>query len=143
AFSQMLVTNVVGAFAFFFFALRFIEWNKVLQIALGAGTLFFCALFMLVYFNVRWLYKILFSFRFLRKFSRHFRVLLIYSKRELLVSVLYSLLRYVIFTTQHFLLIWLFLPSVDYAVSMMLISVILMVQSIIPTLATIDDLGVR
>src|SRR3546814_4206740 len=66
-----------------------------------------------------------------------------YRKKELLVSLLYSLLRYAVSTTQHFLLIHLFLPSVDYGSAMMLISVILMVQSIIPTMAMLDDLGVR
>src|SRR3546814_13519794 len=65
----------------------------------------------LFYFNVRWLYMILHSVRFLKKFRRYFRVLLMYRKKELLVSLLYSLLRYAVFTTQHFLLIHLFLPS--------------------------------
>lgn len=143
AFSQMLVTNVIGAAAFFFFALRFIELNRAVEIALGLGILIFCGLFILFYFNVRWLYPILLSFRFLRKFRRFFRVLLIYRKKELLGSLLFSLLRYAVFTTQHFLLIHLFLPSLDYVTSMMLISVILMVQSIIPTMAMLDDLGVR
>ncbi|QEC52212.1 hypothetical protein EDD80_10670 [Anseongella ginsenosidimutans] len=143
AFGQMLVTNVVGAVAFYFFALRFIDLNQALQIALGLGILIFCLLFVLFYFNVRWLYMILLSFRFLKKFRRYFKVLLMYRKKELMVSLLYSLLRYAIFTTQHFLLIHLFLPSIDYVTSMMLISVILMVQSIIPTMAMLDDLGVR
>ncbi|HYH55478.1 MAG TPA: lysylphosphatidylglycerol synthase domain-containing protein [Anseongella sp.] len=143
AFSQMLVTNVIGGAAFFVFATRFIALNRTLEIALGIGILVFCVLFILFYFNVRWLYIILLSFRFLRKFRRFFKVLLLYGKKELLISLLYSLLRYLVFTTQHFLLIHLFLPSVDYADAMMLISVILMVQSIIPTMAMLDDLGVR
>lgn len=143
AFSQMLVTNVLGAIAFYFFAHRFIELNDAVQIALGLGVTIFCAIFILFYFNVRWLYVILSSFRFLKKFRRFFRVLLMYRKKELLVSVLYSLFRYIVFTTQHFLLIYLFIPSVDYATSILLISVILMVQSIIPTMAMLDDLGVR
>lgn len=143
AFGQMLVTNVLGAVAFYFFALRFIGLNTVLQVALGLGVFIFCLLFTLFYFNVRWLYIILSSFRFLRKFRRYFRVLLMYRKEELLISLLYSLLRYAVFTTQHVLLIYLFLPAVDYATSVMLISVILMVQSIIPTMAMLDDLGVR
>src|SRR5690606_38768039 len=62
---------------------------------------------------------------------------------ELLVSLLYSLLRYAVFTTQHFLLIHLFIPGLDYLTAVMLICVILMVQSIIPTMALLDDLGVR
>src|SRR5690606_8366537 len=72
-----------------------------------------------------------------------FRVLLIYTRKELSVSLAFSFLRYLTFTLQHFLLIHLFLPSLDYLTSMMLISVILMVQSIIPTMAMLDDLGVR
>src|SRR3546814_3164221 len=119
------------------------DLNQSLKIVHGMGILIFCVFFVLFYFNVRCLYIILPSVRLLKKFRRYFRVLLMYRKKELLVSLLYSLLRYAVFTTHHFLLIHLFLPSVDYGSAMMLISVILMVQSIIPTMAMLDDLGVR
>src|SRR3546814_20428702 len=47
AFSQMLVTNVIRAGAFFFFALRFMDLNQSLKIALGIGILIFCVFFVL------------------------------------------------------------------------------------------------
>lgn len=143
ALSLMLITYTVGAIAFFAFADRFLGIDDTVVWAIGIAAVMVGLLFLIFYFNVRWLYIVLASVPFLARFKRFFKVLLLYNRRELLVNLSYSLLRYLFFTTQHFLLIHLFIPSLDYFTAFMIICIVLMVQSIIPTMALLDDLGVR
>ncbi|POY34747.1 hypothetical protein C3K47_18615 [Solitalea longa] len=140
--SQMMVTNVAGVIGLVFFIKIFVPVNTVVMIAIAFAAVLISAGFILLMLNIRWFYIILDSFSFLHKFKKNFRVLLRYNKAELLNVFGISLLRYLVFSMQYYLLINLFIPQVTYPMSMMLISVIYMVQSILPTFAFFD-IGVR
>ncbi|WP_142600882.1 lysylphosphatidylglycerol synthase domain-containing protein [Solitalea koreensis] len=142
SFSQMMVTNVFGAIGLIFFVWQFIPSNVAILIAITAAGIAFSILILLFYFNVKWFYGILHSLRFLNRFKANFRILLRFSKKELFTVFGFSTLRYAVFSMQYYLLINLFIPGLRYPECMMMISIIYMVQSILPTFALLD-LGVR
>ena len=65
-----------------------------------------------------------------------------YNYSDLLEVLLYSIARYVVFTTQFFILLQVFDIDVSYVDSMILISTMLFIVSIIPSIA-ITEIGVR
>ncbi|MCO4294753.1 flippase-like domain-containing protein [Solitalea sp. MAHUQ-68] len=142
SFSQMIVTNVAGSIGLVFFIGMFVPVSPVVIVAMAVAAILVSSGFLLLMLNIRWFYIILDSFAFLHKFKKNFRVLLRYNKRELFNVFGLSLLRYLVFSMQYYLLINLFIPQVTYPLSMVLISVIYMVQSILPTFAFFD-IGVR
>ncbi|AFD08238.1 lysylphosphatidylglycerol synthase domain-containing protein [Solitalea canadensis] len=142
SFSQMMVTNVMGAIGLVFFIGIFVPVSKVVLGAIAAAAILFSAGMILLLINIRWFYVILDSFSFLHKFKKNFRILLRYSKKELLTVFGMSFLRYIVFSMQYYLLVNLFIPQVTYPMSMVMISVIYMVQSILPTFAFFD-IGIR
>ncbi|UKJ08471.1 lysylphosphatidylglycerol synthase domain-containing protein [Solitalea lacus] len=142
AFSQMMVTNVMGAIGLAIFVAIFVPVSKVILGSIIFAAILFSIGMLLLLLNIKWFYVILDSFSFLHKFKKNFRVLLRYDKSELLTVFGMSFLRYLIFSMQYYLLINLFIPQVTYPICMVLISVIYMVQSILPTFAFFD-IGIR
>jgi len=80
--------------------------------------------------------------RFLRNFSKYSQVFSFYNFSDLLEVLLYSVGRYIVFTTQFFILLQVFDVHVSYINAIILISVMLFVLSVIPTIA-ITEIGVR
>ncbi len=71
-----------------------------------------------------------------------FRVFAFYRNRELATVMLLSLARYIVFSTQFYLLLRLFSVSIPYPTAMMLISLVYFLMAIIPTIA-LTELGIR
>lgn len=80
--------------------------------------------------------------KFLRRYANYNEVFSFYNFSELLEVLLYSVARYIVFTTQFFILLELFKVHVAYIDAMILIMTMLFVISIIPTIA-ITEIGVR
>ncbi len=142
SFSQMVVTNVFGLIASLIFIFQFQVLDQ--RIAMGLGvfatlTLFF---FLLVYFNINLLHKILLSFKWTRKFKKIYAVLARYSKPELFRIISFSLLRYAVFSLQYVILFAWLVPEVSSLQVFMLIAVFFFVQSYLPSLDLLD-LAVR
>jgi len=78
----------------------------------------------------------------LKKFRRFFRVFAFYHNRELGIVLLLSLLRYIIFSTQFWLLLRLFEVPVPFFSAQVLISLIFFIMAAIPTIA-LTELGIR
>lgn len=78
----------------------------------------------------------------LKKLRRFFRVFAFYHSREMLTVLGMSLLRYIVFATQFYLLLRLFSVPVPYPEAIMIISLIYFVMAIIPTVL-ITELGIR
>ena len=76
------------------------------------------------------------------KVRRFFRVFAFYRNRELAVVMLLSLTRYIVFSTQFYLLLRLFDVNIPYPTAMMLISLVYFMMAIIPTIA-LTELGIR
>ncbi|SMC64106.1 hypothetical protein [Pedobacter africanus] len=139
---QMVLTNVFGALALSIFIYRFANIDYRLFYALVALTVMFCAFFVVFYFNIRWLNGILLSMRFTRKYKKFYNILARYSKTELLKILLFCLARYLVFSTQYFILFFWLIPEIHPLDILMMVSILFFVQSTLPSL-DLFDIGVR
>jgi hypothetical protein len=76
------------------------------------------------------------------RFKEYSRIFAVYSNKELLGALLLSLLRYVIFSTQFYLLLRIFDVGLPLSQGLILIPVIYLVMTLVPSIALID-LGIR
>ncbi len=139
---QMVLTNVFGAIAISIFVYRFAGIDYRLSYALLILSGMFCCFFIIFYFNIRWLNGILLSMRFTRKYKRFYSILARYSKKELLIILSYCLARYIVFSSQYFILFFWLIPHVHYLDILMMVSILFFVQSTLPSL-DLFDIGVR
>jgi uncharacterized membrane protein YbhN (UPF0104 family) len=78
----------------------------------------------------------------LKRLRKFFRVFAFYHSRELLTILGLSFLRYLVFASQFYFLLRLFLVPVPYPEALMIISMIYFVMALIPTVL-ITELGIR
>ncbi len=139
---QMVLTNIFGAIALCLFIYKFIDMDYRLFYALVVLSMMFCLFFILFYFNIRWLNGILLSFRVTRKYKKFYSVLSRYQTAELLGILMFCLARYIVFSTQYFILFNWLIPEIHYLDILMMVSILFFVQSTLPSL-DIFDIGVR
>lgn len=140
--SQMLITNVFGSLALLWFIHYFLKVNDILFVGISFLVIVFCFFFILFYFNIKWLDKLLSSIKFLKRFKRFFEVLNRYNKRELSKILSLSVSRFMVFTTQYLLIIHLLVPEIPFFESALMVFILFFIQSAIPTL-DIFDVGIR
>lgn len=140
--AQMVLTNIAGAVAIIWFLYTFQELNGWLLILTSALGIVFCGFFIVFYFNIHWLSNLVSKIGFLKKFSRFFDVLESYSKQELFKVMLFSLLRFVVFTSQYLLIMKLLIPEIAVYECVLLVFILFFVQSALPSLDLLD-FGVR
>jgi hypothetical protein len=78
----------------------------------------------------------------LKRLQPFFRVFAFYHNREMATVMLLSLFRYLVFSTQFYLLLRLFGVSIPYFNALVLIALIYFIMAIIPTVA-LTELGIR
>lgn len=139
---QMVLTNVFGAIAVCTFIYRFIPIDYRLFYALSVLVIVFCGFFLVFYFNIRWLNGILLSMRFTRKYKKFYSILARYKKAELFKILVYCLARYVVFSSQYFILFTWLIPGLHYLDIIMMVCILFFVQSTLPSL-DLFDVGIR
>ncbi|HEY0667836.1 MAG TPA: lysylphosphatidylglycerol synthase domain-containing protein [Sphingobacteriaceae bacterium] len=142
AFGQMVVTNIAGTMAVLWFTWRFIYpglWLYLLLVFLGA---IFCGFLILIYFNISWLNSLLNRFKVLKPLRRFFFILTRYRFKQLWKVLLFSVSRFVVFTTQYYLIIHLLVPELLFFEICMMVFLLFFVQSALPSLDLLD-VGVR
>jgi hypothetical protein len=139
---QLVLTNVFGSIAICAFIYKFnlLDYRLFLALCALAGT--FSLFFLVFFFNIRWLNGILLSIRFTRKYKRFYKVLARYKKLELLKILLFCLARYLVFSTQYFVMFFWLIPGLHYADIMMMVCILFFVQSSLPSL-DLFDIGIR
>jgi uncharacterized membrane protein YbhN (UPF0104 family) len=146
--SQLLITIILGLISLFIFSLPYINLIKSLSIILIILILLTIVLIIIVllllYFKIEFIEKIaqrLFQKRLL-KLSKYFEVFRLYNSIELHNILLISLLRYFVFSTQFYLCFLLFGIKMNIFEGLIIISVIYLIITVIPTVA-LSELGVR
>ncbi len=146
--SQLLITLLTGSAAL----LIFLPWCLP-EAIFSHGYLYFTILALVVFLDVL-LLALFFNLSFLnilkekilqnglKKIRRFFRVFTFYSNRELIVVMLLSMLRYVIFSTQFYILLQMFDVPVPYFDALVMISLTYFIMAVIPTIA-LTELGIR
>ena len=95
-----------------------------------------------VFLNASVFSTVLSNIKWLRDFTKYNEVFSYYDYSELLEVLLYSIARYIVFTSQFFILLHVFDVDVSFVDGFILITTMLFVISIIPTIA-ITEIGVR
>lgn len=146
--AQILVTICAGLFCLISFIDQYLHLSHLLHDYLLIGMIFmvpcFVFLLILLYFKIGLISAIVSRF-FPAKWDRlkdYSRIFGIYSGMELLGVLLLSLLRYVIFSTQFYILLRIFGVELPLSQGLILIPVIYLILTLVPSIALID-LGIR
>ena len=139
---QLVLTNVFGAIAACFFIHRFIPIEGLVFTALVVFASVFCLFFIVFYFNIQWLNGILLSFKFTRKYKKFYSILGRYRKAELFKVILFCFARYVVFSSQYFILFAWLIPGLHYPDIVMMTCLLFFIQSALPSL-DLFDVGIR
>jgi hypothetical protein len=142
AVGQMVVTNILGATAILWFIALYLHPNKWTFFGLIFLVLAYCLFFILLFFKIGILLKVLSRFRFLNGFKKFFTVLSKYRNQELYTVFIYCLLRFIVFTSQYCLIIKLLIPEIHEVEMLMMILIFFFIQSALPSLDLLD-VGVR
>ena len=146
--AQLVTTIVFGSIGILLLPNLMPEFNEMLSQFVFAYPIM---LFMIVLLNVLlvslFLNASVFSvvlskFKFLKKYTKYNEVFSFYNYQDLLEVLIYSVGRYLVFTTQFFILLQVFGVEISYINAMILIVTMLFVISVIPTIA-ITEIGVR
>lgn len=146
--AQLLTTLIYGCLAVLFFFPWY--WDLSVQlnlwvysgVILGVLILVFVSVF--AYLNFASFSDIIkrVSGRFYEKIKHYTDVFAIYNTRSLILVLFISGLRYVVFSLQFFLLLKAFQVPVNYYSAVVLIGLVYLMMTIIPTIA-LTELGVR
>ncbi len=141
-FAQLVLTSVFGALSIAWFVCTYLPTPHAVQFAVWLLGIIYALAFLILYFNVHWVDKLVGRFRFLRKIKPFFSVLEDFSTKELVNVLLLSLARFVIFTSQYIVLMLVFLPSMPFTAMVLMIFILFFIQSAVPSL-DIFDFSVR
>lgn len=148
SFSQIVVTFSAGLFCLLSFLDQYYRVNYPIHGLLFTSLVFIIPvlvfIILLLYFNIGLLSDFIYRFmpRKWDRFIQYTQVFAKYGSRELLSILLLSLLRYLVFSSQFFLLLWIFGAALPLSQGIVLIPVIYLMMALVPSVALID-LGVR
>lgn len=146
--SQLLITVLAGSVALLVFIPQYLPGA-----GFSSGYLYY-GVFMLVVTLDAILLGLFFKLSFLsvlkerilqnglKRLRKFFRVFAFYHNREMATVMLLSLARYVVFSTQFYILLLLFGLRIPYFDALILIALIYFIMAIIPTIA-LTELGIR
>ena len=136
--AQMMITNVFGALALLWFTYNFLSLDPWIFFAFCFLAISFSLFFVLFYFNIQWLERLLTNIKFLRKYKRFFAVLKRYSKIELSKILFLSFVRFAVFTIQYLLIIHLLINNISLYQSTLMLFILYFIQSALPSLDLLD-----
>ncbi|MEO8885577.1 MAG: hypothetical protein ABI367_05900 [Mucilaginibacter sp.] len=138
SFGQNVITNILGSAASLWFVFTFEHFTFLPLFILSISTLVFISVFLVLYFNIKWLVWLLNKISFLKKYHRFFDVMGRYKFNELVKIMCFSLTRFFIFSFQYYLVIHLLIPAIPFFDVILLVFIVLFIQSALPSLDLID-----
>lgn len=148
SFSQLITTMICGTIGMAIFLPIYIDLSPYLNGNAILGIIFTSviaiAFFLMLYFNISLASRILdrISKRSWKKFRSYVKIFEKYSTKELLIVILLSFSRYVVFNFQYYLLLRVLGLNLPFYDSFLLTSVMYFIMAIIPTI-TLTELGIR
>ncbi|RYE17164.1 MAG: hypothetical protein EOP42_32730, partial [Sphingobacteriaceae bacterium] len=138
SFGQNTVTNVVGTLSLLYFIYTYQHLNQWITVGITLLGTVFITVFLLFYFRIRWLVFLLDKIKFLKKYHRFFGIMAKYSFPQLVLVMLLSLARFVVFSSQYYILIHILLPDLHFVPIMLMVFNLFFIQSAIPSLDLLD-----
>lgn len=146
--AQLLTTIFFGFSALLFLPKYLPEFYQLISsVNLTFSVLVFLVLLInflsvFLFLNTSFVSKILSKIRFLGRYKKYNAVFSFYTKKELIRVLFFSIARYMVFTTQFFILLIVFDVEINYLDAINLTMIMLLVISVIPTIA-ITEISVR
>tara|TARA_Y100000385_G_scaffold279717_1_gene329758 strand:- start:897 stop:1868 length:972 start_codon:yes stop_codon:yes gene_type:complete len=143
--AQLLTTIIFGSFAFIILHEQFLD-DQYFIIEISNFSLLVLSglniLFVLAYFNVTYLIKVLLKFSFFNFLIQYINVISLFNTRDLLVTFLYSVFRYLVFSIQFLILLYAFNVDISFYDAVLSIMLVFFFITLTPTI-TIAEIGVR
>lgn len=146
SFSQTIITLMAGLFSILIFITMRPEWfssyfqfpliQAVYVVLMGISIL----AILIVYFKISWFYHLIPAKW--RRIRIYFMVLQKYSSFNLIITLLLSLVRYLVFSFQFILLFWALQIPISLSEAFLIVSLIFFINTINPSIALLE-LGVR
>ena len=143
--AQLLTTIIFGSFAFFILHEQFLEDQYfIIEISRFSLLVLFVLniLFVLAYFNVAFLINFLWKFSFFNFLRQYINVISLFNFKDLLVTFLYSVFRYLVFSIQFLILLYVFNVDISLYNSILSVMLVFFFITLTPTI-TIAEIGVR
>ena len=147
--AQLLVTLIAGLAGLHFLKQHLyrisaaaeptVFWVTIVQYVASFGIM----VLTLLYFRLSWLIQLFEKLPIGSKILQHIQVLDNFNATHLLRLLSLSLIRYLVFVVQYYLLFDLFDVEVNWWQSFWAISVVFLILAIVPTIAVLTELGVR
>jgi len=137
-FGQNVITNVMGTIGILWFTGRFLHCNVWILIGLVILGLAYMTVFLVCFFNIKWLVFLLNKIQFLQRYHRFFDVIGRYKFDELHRIILFCLARFMAFSCQYYILINMFIPALPAHHILLLTFIVFFIQSALPSLDLID-----
>ncbi len=139
---QMLITLLFGGLALIYYFYYIVPLDGFLAATISSLVLILIVLAFIWYFNLTLFTSNIVKWKVFKNIKQYPEVLGYYSGRELLSVILFSVARYLIFTTQYFLLLRALNVDLDFLAGFMMISMVFFVVTAVPTIA-LTELGIR
>lgn len=137
-FAQLVLTSVAGSLSIAWFVGTYLEPPSAILFAVWVLACMYSLGFLILFFNVHWVKGWVGKVKILAKLQRFFSVLEDFSSKELAEILLISLLRFIIFTSQYIVLMWVILPSLPFIPMLLMIFILFFIQSALPSLDLFD-----
>ncbi len=147
--SQIIVTMVLGIIGLIYIRINILDESHHLEglskfwlDAMMYSISFWTIIFILVYFQLSWLTKLIEKIPFVAKYSFYIQKLEDFHWKELTRILLLSFIRYVVFVAQYLLLLELFNVNASIIQLACMVCVMFLVLAVVPTIP-IAELGLR
>lgn len=142
AFAQMVITNIVGAWAFIWFMNEYWDVPSLMYVGCCMLAFLFSVLLLLMYFKISLLNNLIAKIQLLAKVQRFFSLLARYETKKLVRVFALSFARFVVFTSQYVFIMQVLMADLPLFAMIMMVFILFFIQSAIPSLDLLD-VGVR
>ena len=142
SFAQLVITNVMGSIALLWFLHTYQRVSTPWFIVCCIVVALFISILVVLYFRIHLLNKVIHRWNWLGKVRRFFLLLERYGPRQLAYVFRLSMFRFLVFTSQYILIMFVLLPGLPLMPMIWLIFLLFFIQSAMPSLDLLD-VGVR
>ncbi len=146
SFSQLNITIIMGVIGIslfaFFYGGELINIKKNVQLLISVIIVLGAVILLFVFFNMKKLSDFFLKYKFFRKYENQILFIKKFSFTQLCKILLFSLLRYIIFTSQFVMLLNIFAVEINLFEAYISIATIYLIINIIPSII-LSDIGIR
>ena len=142
SFAQTIVTIVFGGIAVVVYCHEYSKLDFYLFAGIAAITISMLALLILFYFNTSFLTILSDRIKWLKKYHSYTEVFSYFSKKELFNIFTLSVLRFLVFSTQYYILFIISNVQISIVDGYLMIAMVFFTFTVIPTIA-LTEIGVR